>query len=97
MEVAAATSSGSTLPASAASRSYSSTPRACVAVSLPWMEAEASETRALMGHDYWRYGVKDCRHEIDVMTRYAHEQGLTTRKLDAQELFATSTFNMAKI
>ena len=68
-----------------------------LAVSLPWMEAEASETRALMGHDYWRYGVKDCRHEIDVMTRYAHEQGLTTRKLDAQELFATSTFNMAKI
>ena len=37
-----------------------------------------------MGDDYWRYGVKDCRHEIDVMTRYAHEQGLTARKLDAR-------------
>ena len=53
-----------------------------LAVALPWMEVEVVETRALMGNDYWRYGVKDCRHEIDVMTRYAHEQGLTARELD---------------
>jgi 4,5-dihydroxyphthalate decarboxylase len=61
------------------------------------MEYESSETRALMGNDYWRYGVKDCRHEIDVMTRYAHEQGLTARRLSCEELFAASTFNMARI
>ena len=66
-------------------------------VALPWMEVEATETKALMGNDYWRYGVKECRHEIDVMTRYAHEQGLTARKLAAEELFAPSTFKMAKI
>jgi 4,5-dihydroxyphthalate decarboxylase len=68
-----------------------------LAVALPWMEAEANETKALMGSDYWRYGVKDCRHEIEVMTRYAHEQGLTSRKLNVEELFAASTFNMARI
>lgn len=68
-----------------------------LAVALPWMEDEANETKKLMGSDYWRYGVKDCRQEIDVMTRYAHEQGLTSRKLDVEELFAASTFNMAKI
>ncbi len=68
-----------------------------LAVALPWMEAEAAETKALMGNDYWRYGVKECRHEIDVMTRYAHEQGLTKRRLSAEELFAPSTFVMAKI
>ena len=67
-----------------------------LAVALPWMEAEA-ETKALMGNDYWRYGVKECRHEIDVMTRYAHAQGLTRRALTAEELFAPSTFAMAKI
>ena len=61
------------------------------------MEVEAAETKALMGADYWRYGVKDCRHEIEVMTRYAHEQGLTQRKLSIEELFAPSTFTMAKI
>jgi 4,5-dihydroxyphthalate decarboxylase len=68
-----------------------------LAVALPWMEAEAADTRALMGGDYWRYGVADCRHEIDVMTRYAHEQGLTGRRLTAEELFARSTFAMSKI
>lgn len=66
-------------------------------VALPWMEFEATATKLLMGNDYWRYGVKDCRHEIEVMTRYAHEQGLTDRRLNVDELFAPSTFNMAKI
>jgi 4,5-dihydroxyphthalate decarboxylase len=68
-----------------------------LAVALPWMEVEATDTRALMGHDYWRYGVADCRHEIEVMTRYAHEQGLTDRRLAAEELFAPSTFALSKI
>jgi 4,5-dihydroxyphthalate decarboxylase len=66
-------------------------------VALPWMEAEATETQALMGRDYWRYGTKECLHEIEVMTRYSYEQGLTKRKLRPEELFATSTFTMARI
>jgi 4,5-dihydroxyphthalate decarboxylase len=61
------------------------------------MEVEAAETRALMGGDYWRYGIKECRHEIEVMARYAHAQGLTGRQLTAEELFAPSTFATAKI
>lgn len=68
-----------------------------LAVALPWMEAESTETRALMGNDYWRYGIADCRHEIEVMARYAQEQGLTGRRLTAEELFAPSTFAMSKI
>jgi 4,5-dihydroxyphthalate decarboxylase len=68
-----------------------------LSVALPWMEAEAAATRALMGNDYWRYGIADCRHEIEVMARYAHEQGLTGRRLTAEELFAPSTFAMSKI
>jgi 4,5-dihydroxyphthalate decarboxylase len=66
-------------------------------VALPWMEAEAAQTKALMGSDYWRYGVKECSHEIEVMTRYAYEQGLTSRKLAVEELFAPSTLSMSKI
>jgi 4,5-dihydroxyphthalate decarboxylase len=68
-----------------------------LAVALPWMEAEATETRALMGTDYWRYGIADCRNEIEVMARYAHEQGLTGRRLTAEELFAPTTFAASKI
>jgi 4,5-dihydroxyphthalate decarboxylase len=68
-----------------------------LAVALPWMEAEAAATRELMGNDYWRYGIKESRHEIEVMTRYAHEQGLTRRRLTVEELFAAATFVNAKI
>jgi 4,5-dihydroxyphthalate decarboxylase len=68
-----------------------------LAVALPWMEAEAVETQGLMGKDYWRYGVAECRHEIEVMTRYAHEQKLTARRLNVEELFAPSTVTMSKI
>ena len=64
---------------------------------LPWVEAEALETRALMGEDYWRYGVKECAHEIEALTRYSYDQGLSERKLTAEDLFAPSTFEISKI
>ena len=35
--------------------------------------------------------------EIEAMTRYSYEQGLTARKLSAEDLFAASTFKLAKV
>lgn len=66
-------------------------------VTLPWVEAEALETVAMMGRDYWPYGIKDCAHEIEAITRYSFEQGLSERRLTAEELFAESTFEISKI
>ena len=43
-----------------------------------------------MGNDFWRYGVAENAKEIEAMTRYAYEQGMTDRKLAAEELFAPS-------
>jgi 4,5-dihydroxyphthalate decarboxylase len=68
-----------------------------LAVALPWMEAESAATKELMGADYWRYGIKECAHEIEVMTRYSQEQGLTSRRLTALDLFAKSTLTTARI
>jgi len=65
--------------------------------SLPWMEAEALETVALMGSNYWRYGVEENLKEIEAMTRYSFEQGLAVRKLAAEELFAPSTLEISRI
>jgi 4,5-dihydroxyphthalate decarboxylase len=65
-------------------------------VSLPWMEVEARQTRALMGEDFWRYGVAESRNEIEAIVRYSHEQGLISRKLDVEELFAKTTFEVSK-
>ncbi len=70
---------------------------AALNVTLPWAEAEALETIALMGADYWRYGVGECAHEIDTITRYSFEQGLSVRRLAAEDLFAASTFELSKI
>ena len=50
-----------------------------------------------MGEDYWPYGVAANSAEIEAMTRYSYEQGLTARKLSAEDLFAASTFKLAKV
>jgi 4,5-dihydroxyphthalate decarboxylase len=64
---------------------------------LPWPVDELERARALMGRDYWRYGVRENAKEIDAMGRYAFEQGLTPRRLSAEDLFARSTFDLVKI
>lgn len=60
-------------------------------VGLPWITSHAINTRALMGFDFWPYGIEANRHTLDVMTRYSFDQGLATRKLEVEELFAPLT------
>jgi 4,5-dihydroxyphthalate decarboxylase len=66
-------------------------------VTLPWLEAETHETSAIMGEDFWKYGVAENLPEIDALTQYICEQGLADRKLKAEELFHPSTFEIAKV
>jgi 4,5-dihydroxyphthalate decarboxylase len=66
-------------------------------VTLPWLEAETNETIAVMGQDFWKYGVDENRPEIEALTQYAYEQGLTERKVGVEELFARPTLEMSKV
>jgi 4,5-dihydroxyphthalate decarboxylase len=66
-------------------------------VTLPWLVAEADETEALMGRDFWKYGVTENLKEIEALTQYSFEQGLVSRKVDVSELFAPSTYAMSKV
>jgi 4,5-dihydroxyphthalate decarboxylase len=66
-------------------------------VTLPWLEAETNETMAVMGQDFWKYGVHENMRDIEALTQYAHEQGLVDRKIPIEELFARSTFEMSKV
>jgi 4,5-dihydroxyphthalate decarboxylase len=66
-------------------------------VTLPWLEAETKATMAVMGQDFWSYGVHENMREIEALTQYAHEQGLTDRKVGVEELFARSTFDISKV
>lgn len=64
---------------------------------LPWAEQETLETMAVMGTDFWRYGVSENAGEIATLARYSHEQGLAERLVTADELFAASTFEISRI
>jgi 4,5-dihydroxyphthalate decarboxylase len=57
-------------------------------VPLAWYREEWEEQENLMGPDPWEYGLSEKnRHTIDTLALYAHEQGLTRRKFDADSMF----------
>lgn len=59
-----------------------------LAVTLPWLVAEYEETVREMGRDYWPYGIERNRAALSAVVRYAEEQGLTSRRMTIEELFA---------
>ena len=65
---------------------------------LPWSVAEFENTVSLMGRDYWSYGfTPENRAVLDKFLGYHHKQGLSKRLVKAEELFAPSTQNLARI
>ena len=70
---------------------------AALKVTLPWLPAYLDETRALMGDDFWPYGVKENLPTLEAMVYYAHKHGTTDRLLKIEELFVPSTMERYKI
>jgi len=66
-------------------------------VSLPWGVSEFEKARELMGADYWSYGFEANRHVLETFTRYHHEQGLSPRRLQPEDMFAPETLEAYKI
>jgi 4,5-dihydroxyphthalate decarboxylase len=64
---------------------------------LPWQVAQVEEVRAAMGEDWWPYGFAPNRHVLETFLRYHHEQGLSSRRLQPEELFAPETLDAFKI
>ena len=58
---------------------------------LPWQSAHVEEARALLGEDWWPYGLEPNRDVLETFLRYHHEQGLSKRRLKVEELFAPET------
>ncbi|WP_199543053.1 hypothetical protein [Prauserella sp. PE36] len=59
---------------------------------VPWLVDELERTRSLLGQDFWPYGLAANRTTLEVFLRYAHEQGLTTGHLTADELLMRPGF-----
>jgi 4,5-dihydroxyphthalate decarboxylase len=64
---------------------------------LPWLIKHVEETRALMGQDFWPYGLEPSVHTLTTFLRYSFEQGLSERQLAAKELFAPESLESFKI
>jgi 4,5-dihydroxyphthalate decarboxylase len=55
---------------------------------LPWLIPGLEEARALMGEDYWSYGLQANEHVLSTFLRYHHQQGLSRKQYEPAELFA---------
>jgi 4,5-dihydroxyphthalate decarboxylase len=67
-------------------------------IGLPWINAEYDATRALMGDDFWSYGLNEAnRKTLNALARYSYEQGLAVRLLTVEEMFVESTLSETRV
>jgi 4,5-dihydroxyphthalate decarboxylase len=59
--------------------------------SFAWLQAMIEEERAIIGPDWYPYGIEQNRPSLEALLQYVHEQGLTDRRVKIEELFAPST------
>ncbi|MGQ4515335.1 ABC transporter substrate-binding protein [Streptomyces sp. DW26H14] len=65
---------------------------------LPWLAPQLEEARALLGEDFWSYGLGEANHRtLSAFLRYHHEQGLSDRLRTPEELFAPEALESAVI
>jgi hypothetical protein len=57
-------------------------------VMTPWISELYDENRALLGDDWWPYGIAANHAAPDTALRYHAEQGLTRRRFTCEEVFA---------
>ena len=62
-----------------------------------WMAAAVAEQRALMGENYWAYNVTNNVKELEAMTQYAYEQGLSPDRIDYQRFFHPQAAGLAGV
>ncbi len=65
--------------------------------SLPWQIAEVEATSALIGEDFWPYGLEPNRKALETLVRYSCEQGLAQRPVAIESLFVPSTLDDYRI
>ena len=69
---------------------------AALNVSLPWIDVFQEEVQGFMGEDYWRYGIDNCRNEIETLIGYSWDQGLLAKRLTVEDIFHPTTFAVSK-
>jgi 4,5-dihydroxyphthalate decarboxylase len=62
---------------------------------LPFAHFEVEATQELFGADFWPYGVEANLPTLEAATRYSFEQGLSTRRVTVEELFAPASIDLS--
>jgi 4,5-dihydroxyphthalate decarboxylase len=60
--------------------------RSALKTMLPWLNQHVAETIAVLGPDYWGYGLERNRHVLETFLRYSHEQGLSRTRRTPEEV-----------
>ncbi|MGC4932311.1 PhnD/SsuA/transferrin family substrate-binding protein [Gordonia sp. DT30] len=60
-----------------------------MAVITPWFSELFAENRALLGEDWWPYGLDANQKAVNTFLRYHHEQGLSRQLLTAEDIFVS--------
>ena len=66
-------------------------------VPLPWSTDAAAKYQALLGDDYFPYGIEPNRVTLEAFLKWTFEQGITQRHLEIEELFPASLLGEFKI
>lgn len=56
-----------------------------------WYRALWEEERAAGGRDFYKWGFRDTRAEVDKILEYCHRDGMTPRRFKPEEMFHPST------
>ncbi|MFM2129891.1 MAG: hypothetical protein RL477_1437 [Pseudomonadota bacterium] len=64
---------------------------------VPWIADYAEETRALLGKDFFPYGIEENRRTLEVYLKWCFEQGIARRRMLPEDLFAPETRSVFKV
>lgn len=64
---------------------------------LPFLAHHVAETAALMGEDFWPYGVEPNRRTLETFVRHAHRQGVLPGPVDIDDIFPASVREVSRI
>ena len=66
-------------------------------VTLPFVEEQLAAARALMGEDFWSYGLGGNRHVLNAFLKQHHGEGLSSRLLTPEDLFHPASLETHRI
>lgn len=58
---------------------------------LPWFAQELEQTKALMGNNFYSYGIENNRKTLETLFRYSYQQSLSRSELKIEQLFAAES------